>query len=145
MDIYNLAILTVQALPQHFDPALKFFLYFLFVKQFLNFPLHMRRTFFFPPCAVTGSIQLYNRITNTKNMIIFICKKIQSFLSLIIKLNSPIFKSEKKKQQNKLSNKCRCFLFKSCKFSSIPYLHLSASVNLFTTTTDLKVPFLYMS
>ena len=96
MDIYNLTILTVQALPQHFDPALKFFLYFLFVKQFLNFPLHMRRTFFFPPCAVTGSIQLYNRITNTKNMIIFICKKIQSFLSLIIKLNSPIFKSEKK-------------------------------------------------
>lgn len=96
MDIYNLAILTVQALPQHFDPALKFFLYFLFVKQFLNFPLHMRRTFFFPPCAVTGSIQLYNRITNAKNMIIFICKKIQSFLSLIIKLNSPIFKSEKK-------------------------------------------------
>ena len=95
MDIYNLTILTVQALPQHFDPALKFFLYFLFVKQFLNFPLHMRRTFFFPPCAVTGSIQLYNRITNTKNMIIFICKKIQSFLSLIIKLNSPIFKSEK--------------------------------------------------
>ena len=99
MDIYNLTILTVQALPQHFDPALKFFLYFLFVKQFLNFPLHMRRTFFFPPCAVTGSIQLYNRITNTKNMIIFICKKIQSFLSLIIKLNSPIFKSEKKKNK----------------------------------------------
>lgn len=97
MDIYNLTILTVQALPQHFDPALKFFLYFLFVKQFLNFPLHMRRTFFFPPCAVTGSIQLYNRITNTKNMTIFICKKkIQSFLSLIIKLNNPIFKSEKK-------------------------------------------------
>lgn len=99
MDIYNLTILTVQALPQHFVPALKFFLYFLFVKQFLNFPLHMRRTFFFPPCAVTGSIQLYNRITNTKNMIIFICKKIQSFLSLIIKLNSPIFKSEKKKNK----------------------------------------------
>ena len=81
MDIYNLAILTVQALPQHFDPALKFFLYFLFVKQFLNFPLHMRRTFFFPRCAVTGSIQLHNRITSTKNTIIFICKKIQPFLS----------------------------------------------------------------
>ena len=66
MDIYNLTVLTVQGLPQHFDLALKFFLYLVFVKQFLNFPSHMRRTFYFPPCAVTGSKQLHNRITSTK-------------------------------------------------------------------------------
>lgn len=63
--------LTVQALPQHLEPALKFLLYLLLDEQLRNFPLHKRSTLIRFLWAAIGWNE-HNSVTATNNTTSFI-------------------------------------------------------------------------